>query len=215
MSHPQLGVVFALAPSLCSFWSYLSTEFKQHIGHLPPCGVHLSVPYLFVFSYCSCDLKARNLKWIAIAFSSRPCSVRTLHHDPFVLVALHSMAHSFMELDKAMAHVIRLVNFLWLWFSFCLSSAEGNKRLIEASCWERLVEGETVSSAKKAEIRRIDAFELWYWRRLLGVPWTARRPNLFILKEISPEYSLGGLMLKLKLQCFGYLAQELTHSKRP
>ena len=58
---------------------------------------------------------------------------------------------------------------------------------------------------KKAEHWRTDAFELWCWRRLLRVPWTARRSNLSILKEISPEYSLEGLMLKLKLQYFGYL----------
>ena len=55
-------------------------------------------------------------------------------------------------------------------------------------------------TVKKAEHRRIDAFELWFWRRLLRVPWTARRSNQSILKEISPEYSLDGLMLKLKLQ---------------
>ena len=60
---------------------------------------------------------------------------------------------------------------------------------------------------KKAERQRIDAFELWCWRRLLRVPWTARRSNLSILKEISPEYSLEGLMLKLKLQYFGHLMQ--------
>ena len=58
---------------------------------------------------------------------------------------------------------------------------------------------------KKAERWRIDAFELWCWRRLLRVPWTARRSNRSILKETSPEYSLEGLMLKLKLQCFGRL----------
>ena len=58
---------------------------------------------------------------------------------------------------------------------------------------------------KKAERRRIDAFELWCWRRLLRVPWTARRSNQSILKEISPEYSLEGLMLKRKLQYFGHL----------
>ena len=58
---------------------------------------------------------------------------------------------------------------------------------------------------KKAESQRIDAFELWCWRRLLRVPWTARRSNQSILKEISPEYSLERLMLKLKLQSFGYL----------
>ena len=60
-------------------------------------------------------------------------------------------------------------------------------------------------TVKIAECRRIDAFELWCWRRFLRVPWTARRSNQFILKEISPEYSLEGLMLKLKLQYFGHL----------
>ena len=58
---------------------------------------------------------------------------------------------------------------------------------------------------KKAEPQRIDAFELWCWRRLLRVPWTARRSNQSILKEMNPEYSLEGLMLKLKLRYFGYL----------
>ena len=58
---------------------------------------------------------------------------------------------------------------------------------------------------KKAECRRIDAFELWYWRRLFRVPWTARRSNQSILKEISPEYPLEGLMLKLKFQYFGHV----------
>ena len=61
------------------------------------------------------------------------------------------------------------------------------------------------STIKKAERQRIDAFELWCWRRLLRVPWTARRSNQSILKEISPEYSLDGVMLKLKLQYFGHL----------
>ena len=60
---------------------------------------------------------------------------------------------------------------------------------------------------KKAEQQRIDAFELWCWRRLLRVPWTARRSNQSILKEIRPEYSLEGLMLKLKLRYFGHLMQ--------
>ena len=62
-------------------------------------------------------------------------------------------------------------------------------------------------TVKKAECRRIDAFELWCWRRLLRVPWTARRSNHSILKEISPGCSLGGMMLKLKLQYFGHLKQ--------
>ena len=60
---------------------------------------------------------------------------------------------------------------------------------------------------KKAECQRIDAFELWYWGRLLRVPWTARRSNQSILKEISPDYALEGLMLKMKPQYFGHLMQ--------
>ena len=67
---------------------------------------------------------------------------------------------------------------------------------------------------KKAEHQRIDPFELWCWRRLLRVPWTARRSNESILKEISPEYSLEGLMLKLKLQYFGYLMQRTDSSEK-
>ena len=62
-------------------------------------------------------------------------------------------------------------------------------------------------TVKKAEHQRIDTFQLWYWRRLLRIPWTVRRANLSILKEISPEYSLEGVMLKLKLQYFGHLMQ--------
>ena len=68
---------------------------------------------------------------------------------------------------------------------------------------------------KKAERRRMDAFELWCWRKLLRVPWTARRSNQSILKEISLECSLEGLMLKLKLPYFGHLMGKLTHWKRP
>ena len=64
-------------------------------------------------------------------------------------------------------------------------------------------------TVKKAECQRIDAFELWCWRRLLRVPWTARRYNQSILKEVSPEYSLEELMLKLKLQYFGHLMQRI------
>ena len=68
---------------------------------------------------------------------------------------------------------------------------------------------------KKAECQRIDVFELWYWRRLLRVPWTARRANESILKEINPEYSLEGLMLKLKLQYFGHLMRTANSWKSP
>ena len=78
-------------------------------------------------------------------------------------------------------------------------------RLVKAMVFPVVVYGCESWTIKKAECQRIDAFELWCWRRLLRVPWTARRSNQSILKEISPEFSLEGLMLKLKLQYFGHL----------
>ena len=80
-----------------------------------------------------------------------------------------------------------------------------NKGLVKAMVFPVVMSGCESWTIKKAELRRVDAFELWCWRRLLRVPWTARRSNQSILKEISPEYSLEGLMLKLKLQYFGHL----------
>ena len=77
--------------------------------------------------------------------------------------------------------------------------------LVKAMVFPVVMYGCESWTRKKAEHRRIDAFELWCWRRLLRVPWTARRSNRSILKEISPEYSLEGLMLKLKHQYFGHL----------
>ena len=77
--------------------------------------------------------------------------------------------------------------------------------LVKAMVFQVVMYGCESWTIKKAEHQRIDAFELWRWRRLLGVPWTARRSNQSILKEISPEYSLQVLMLKLKLQSFGHL----------
>ena len=78
-------------------------------------------------------------------------------------------------------------------------------RLVKAMVFPIVMYGCESWTIKKAECQRIDAFELWYWRRLLRVPWTARRSNQYILKEISPGFSLEGLMLKLKLQYFGHL----------
>ena len=78
-------------------------------------------------------------------------------------------------------------------------------RLVKAMVFLVVMCGCESWTIKKAERQRIDAFELWCWRRLFRVPWTARKSNQSILKEISPEYSLAGLMLKLKLQYFGYL----------
>ena len=79
--------------------------------------------------------------------------------------------------------------------------------LVKTMVFPVVMYGCEIWTIKKAECQRIDAFELWCWRRLLRIPWTARRSNQSILKEISPEYSLEGLMLKLKLQYFGHLIQ--------
>ena len=77
--------------------------------------------------------------------------------------------------------------------------------LVKAMVFPVVMYGCESWTTKKAEHRRTDVFELWCWERLLRVPWTARRSNQTILKEISPEYLLEGLLLKLKLQCFGHL----------
>ena len=82
------------------------------------------------------------------------------------------------------------------WHVMDMSLSSLQKLVMDREAWRAVIHG--------AEHRRIDAFELWCWRKLLRVPWTARRFNQSILKEISPEYSLEGLMLKLKLQYFGH-----------
>ena len=88
-------------------------------------------------------------------------------------------------------------------------------RLVKAMVFPVVMYGCESWTVKKAEPRRIDAFELWCWRRLLRVPWTARKANQSILKEISPEYSLEGLMLKLKREYFGNLMQRTDSLERP
>ena len=80
-------------------------------------------------------------------------------------------------------------------------------RLVKAMVFLVVMYGCESWTIKTAECQRIDVFELWCWKRLLRVPWTARRSNQFIIKEINPEYSLEGLILKLKLQYFGHLMQ--------
>ena len=88
-------------------------------------------------------------------------------------------------------------------------------RLVKAKVFPVVMCGCESWTIKKAEHRRIDAFELWCWRRLLRVPWTVRRSNQSILKEISPEYSSEGLMLKLKLQYFGHLIRRDDSFEKP
>ena len=87
--------------------------------------------------------------------------------------------------------------------------------LVKAMVFPVVMYGYESWTIKKAERWRIDVFELWCWRRLLRVPWSARRSNQSILKEISPEYSLEGLMLKLKIQYLATWCEEWTHWKRP
>ena len=87
-------------------------------------------------------------------------------------------------------------------------------RLVKSMVFPVVICGCESWTIKKAKCWRIDAFELWCWKRLLRVPWTARRSNQWILKEISPEYSLEGLMLKLKLQYLATWWEKLTHWKR-
>ena len=87
--------------------------------------------------------------------------------------------------------------------------------LVKATVFSIVMYECEIWTIKKAECQRIDAFDLWCWRRLLRVPWTARRSNQAILKEISHEYSLEGMMLKVKLQSFGHLMWRIDHLKRP
>ena len=86
--------------------------------------------------------------------------------------------------------------------------------LVKAMVFPVVMYGCESLTVKKAECQRINVFELWCWRRLLRVPWTARRSSQSMLKEISPGISFEGMMLKLKLQYFGHLCEELTHWKR-
>ena len=88
-------------------------------------------------------------------------------------------------------------------------------RLVKAMVFPMVIYGCESWTVKKAECRKIDAFEVWCWRRLLRVPGTARRSNQSILKEISPEYSLEGLMLKLKLHYFGHLMRRVDSLEKP
>ena len=185
------------------------------------CGAdlaHQSLAFAFCsshFSYVHGDLMARMLKWFAISFSSGPVC-QNPPPWPVSRLALHGMAHSFIELHKAVIHVIILVSFLWLGFHFgghgivVLTSSVSvlkSKDIILPTkfCLVKTVVFPVVMyrceswTIKKSERQRIDAFQLWCWKRLLRVPWTERRSNQIILKEINPEYSVEGLMLRLKL----------------
>ena len=110
----------------------------------------------------------------------------------------HDIKRHFLLGRKAMTHLDSILKSRDV---FCQKKV----CLVKAIIFPVVMYGYESWTIKKAECWRIDAFELWCWRRLLKLPWTVRRSNQSILKEINPEYSLGGLMLKLKLQYFGYL----------
>ena len=129
-------------------------------------------------------LKARILKWFVISFSS----------------------YSLLLGRKVMTNLDSILKSRDITLSIKI-------RLVKAMVFLVVMYGCESWAIKKAECWRIDAFELWCWRRLLRVPWTARRSNQSILKEISPEYSLEGLMLKLNFQYFGHLMRRTDSEK--
>ena len=138
------------------------------------------------FYYIHGVLKARILKWFAIPFSTGPRFVsreikRHLLLERKTMRNLDSILKSRDNTLPTKVHLVKAMVFLIVMYG-CES-------------W----------TIKEAECQRTDAFELWCWRRLLTVPWTARRSNQSILKEIHPEYSLEGLMMKLKLQYYDHL----------
>ena len=113
-------------------------------------------------------------------------------------IGLHRVGHNWSDLEAAAAASILKIRDITLPTKVCP---------VKAMVFPVVMYGCESWTIKKSECRRTDAFELWFWRRLLRVPWTARRCNQSILKEISPEYSLEGLMLKLKLQYLGHMIQ--------
>ena len=131
-------------------------------------------------------------------------SAFSVHHQLPELAQTHVWVGDAIQPSRPLPspHILKYYILLFL-FSIMISFST-HKR-IRCSIFPIVMYGYESWTIKKAECRRIDAVELWYWRRLLGVPWTARRSNQWILNEISPEYWLEGLMLKLKLQYFGHL----------
>ena len=148
-----------------------------------------SESYGFPVVMCRCEIwTIKKAEWVKV---SQFCLTDSC--DPMDCSLTGSSIHSILQ-----ARTLE-----WVAISFSRGSSQPRNRIL-VSC----------IAGKKAEHWRIYAFELWCWRRLLWVPWTARRSNQSILKEISPEYSLGGLMLKLKLQYFRYLMRRTDSLER-
>ena len=138
-----LFVLFCFGSVSSIFLELFSTLLHIILGTCWPGEFIFQCPIFLHFHTIHGVLKARVLKWFAIPFSSGPHFIRTFHHDPSILVALHGIAHSFIELDKAVVHEISLISFLWLWFSFCLPSEgrEVNGTPLQYFCLENLMDG--------------------------------------------------------------------------
>ena len=121
------------------------------------------------------------------------------------LITLCRISYTVLKITGDCEHLCLVSHLRGKTFSFSPLSMMLKVHLVKAMVFPVVMYGCESWTLKKAELRRIDAFELWCWRRLLRVPWTARRCNQSILKETSPGCSLEGLMLKLKLQYFGHL----------
>ena len=134
-SHIHNWMLFSLC--LCLFITSRVFPHSSSVACWRPTdlGSSSSIVISFGLSYCLEGSQGRSTEMIAIPFSSGLRFVRTLHQDPSIWVALHSMAHSFIELDKAVVHVISLVRFLWMWFSSVCTLMD--KRLLKASWWGR------------------------------------------------------------------------------
>ena len=124
----------------------------------------------------------------------------------FITVQLHCNAVLFYAVQKSESDICICI-FLYSILKSRDITLPTKVLLVKAMVFPVVMHGCEIWTIKKAECRRIDAFELWCWSRFLRVPWTARKSNHSILKKISPEYSLEGLMLKLKLQYLGHLMQ--------
>ena len=131
-----------------------------------------------------------------------PCSPRDSQESSPTpqFKSINSLVFSFLY-----SPILTSIHDYWKTKALTLWTFVGKVSLVKAMVFPAVMYGCESWTIKKAEHQRIDAFELWCWRRLLRVPWAARRSNQSILKKISPEYSLEGLMLKLKFEYFGHL----------
>ena len=160
--------------------------------------------------------QARVLEWVAITWMQLisfsvicPCTVSVVSYGYLVSCFILGLQNHCIDCSHGIKRCLLLERKVMTNLDIILKSRDitlpTKVHIVKAVVFSVVIYRCESWTIKKAEHQKIDAFELWCWRRLLRVPWTARRSNQSILKEISPEYSLEGLMLKLKLQYFGHL----------